>query len=144
MGNKAAWNIGQLLGTSSAYWKSSTVHAAVKLEIFTKIGDAQLTAEDICRKVNGSKRGIVMLLNALSAMDLLDHENSCYRNTEFSRAYLVKDEPGYIGFIIMHHFHLVDAWAQLHDAVLHGGCVLLLPAYGRKGLHESGCAGLVS
>jgi len=123
MGNKAAWNIGQLLGTSSAYWKSSTVHAAVKLEIFTKIGDAQLTAEDVCRKVNGSKRGVVMLLNALSAMNLLDHENSCYRNTEFSRAYLVKDEPGYVGFIIMHHFHLVDAWAQLHDAVLHGAPV---------------------
>ena len=120
MGNKTAWNIGQLLGTSSAYWKSSTVHAAVKLDIFTKIGDAQLTAEDVCRKVNGSKRGVVMLLNALSAMDLLEHENSCYRNTEFSRAYLVKNEPGYIGFIIMHHYHLVDAWAQLHDAVLQG------------------------
>jgi predicted O-methyltransferase YrrM len=121
---KTAWNIGQLLGTSSAYWKSSTLHAAVKLEIFSEIGNARLTADEVCKKVGGSKRGVSMLLNALTAMNLLEHENSCYRNTEFSRVYLVKEGPNYIGFIIMHHFHLVDAWAQLHEAILQGAPVV--------------------
>ena len=120
MGNGQEWNIGQLLSTSSAYWRSSTVHAAVKLEIFSVIGDRQLTVAEVSDGVGGKPRGVSMLLNGLTAMGLLKHENNRYGNTDFSRSCLVKEEPGYIGYIIMHHFHLVDAWAQLHEAVLHG------------------------
>jgi hypothetical protein len=120
MGNEQEWNIGQLLSTSSAFWRSSTIHAAVKLEIFSVIGGGQLTVEEVSNKIGGSPRGVAMLLNGLTAMGLLKHENTSYKNTDFSRSCLVKDEPGYIGYIIMHHFHLVDGWAQLHEAVLYG------------------------
>ena len=120
MGNGPEWNIGQLLSASSSYWRSSTVHAAVKLEIFTALGDAELTAEEACEKTGASERGGIMLLNALTAMGLLQHDGNRYKNTAFSRLSLVKGEPGYIGYIIMHHFHLVDAWAKLHEAVLLG------------------------
>jgi SAM-dependent methyltransferase len=64
-----------------------------------------------------------MLFNALTAMGLLEHSDSRYKNTGFSLSSLVKDEPDYIGYIIMHHFHLVDAWAKLHEAVVQGGPV---------------------
>ena len=120
MENGQEWNVGQLLSTSSVYWRSSTVHAAVKLEIFSVIGDRQLTVAEVSDGVGGKPRGVSMLLNGLTAMGLLKHENNRYGNTDFSRSCLVKEEPGYIGYIIMHHFHLVDAWAQLHEAVLHG------------------------
>ena len=120
MENGQEWNIGQLLSTSSAFWKSSTVHAAVKLEIFSVIGEGQLTVENVSDRIGGKPRGVAMLLNGITAMGLLKHENNNYRNTEFSRSCLVKGEPGYVGYIIMHHFHLVDGWAQLHEAVLHG------------------------
>jgi predicted O-methyltransferase YrrM len=119
MTNRHEWDTGQLLSTSSAFWRSSTIHAAVKLEIFSVIGKGQLTIEEVSEKVGGKARGIVMLLNALTAMGLLEHEKNHYKNTEFSRSALVKGEPGYIGYIIMHHFHLVDGWAKLHEAVLH-------------------------
>ncbi len=120
MGNGPEWNIGQLLSVSSSYWRSSTVHAAVKLEIFAALGDAELTAEETCARIGASERGTAMLLNALTAMGLLQHDGNRYKNTPFSRSSLVKGEPGYIGYIIMHHFHLVDAWAKLHEAVLLG------------------------
>jgi predicted O-methyltransferase YrrM len=120
MGNGQEWNIGQLLSTSSAYWRSSTVHAAVKLEIFTVLSEAQLTVAEMSTRTGASERGVAMLLNALTAMGLLEHSDSRYKNTDFSRSCLVKDEPGYIGYIIMHHFHLVDAWAKLHEAVAQG------------------------
>jgi len=118
MGNGKEWHIGRLLGTSSAYWQSSTVHAAVKLEIFTALGDEQLAAAEISVKVGAKERGLAMLLNALTAMGLLQHKDRLYKNTDFSLTYLVKGEPNYIGYIIMHHFHLVDAWAKLHEAVV--------------------------
>ena len=123
MGNGNEWNIGQMLSTSSAYWKSSTVHAAVKLEVFSALEDKHLTAEEVSEKIGSSKRGLAMLLNALTAMGLLEHEDSRYNNTVFSRSCLAKGEPGYIGHIIMHHFHLVDAWAKLHEAVFAGAPV---------------------
>lgn len=123
MANRQGWDIGRLLGISSGYWQSSTIHTAVRLRIFSIIGDDRLTAEDIGNKVAGSLRGTEMLLNALTAMELLVHENNSYRNTEFSRSCLVKGEPEYIGYIIMHHFHLVDAWAKLTEAVLRGAPV---------------------
>jgi ubiquinone/menaquinone biosynthesis C-methylase UbiE len=116
MGNGAEWNIGQLLSVSSAYWRSSTVHAAVKLEIFTALSDEELTAEEVSAKIGANEKG----LNALTAMGLLEHGDSRYKNTGFSRSHLAKDAPGYIGYIIMHHFHLVDAWAKLHEAVVLG------------------------
>jgi len=123
MGNGGEWNVGRLLSSSSGYWRSSTVHAAVKLEIFTALGDEQLTAAEVGAKIGASERGLIMLLNALTAMGLLVHSDSRYQNTPFSRASLVQGGPGYIGYIIMHHFHLVDAWAKLHEAVVLGGPV---------------------
>ena len=120
MANEKGWNIGQLLGVSSAYWRSSTIHAAVKLEIFTVLGNEKLTAAEVAARIGARERGLAMLLNALTAMELLEHVDNRYENTVFSRSCLVKGEPGYIGYIIMHHFHLVDAWAKLDEAVLLG------------------------
>ena len=120
MTNNGEWNVGRLLSTSSGYWRSSTVHAAVKLEIFTALGDDSLTVTEVGAIIRAGERGLAMLLNALTAMGLLEHESDRYKNTVFSRTYLVKDEPGYIGHIILHHFHLVDAWAKLHEAVIQG------------------------
>jgi len=123
MAEEQEWSIGQLLSTSSAYWRSSTVHAAVKLEIFTVLGDEKLTIEEVGAKINASKRGLTMLLNGLTAMGLLEHDGSLYKNTDFSRSCLVQGNKEYVGYIIMHHFHLVDAWAKLDEAVVKGAPV---------------------
>jgi len=120
MAKEQEWNIGRLLSTSSGYWRSSTVHAAVKLEIFTVLGQERRTSAEIGEEINASERGLAMLLNGLTAMGLLEHDGSCYQNTDFSLSCLVKDRPGYIGYIIMHHFHLVDAWSKLDEAVVKG------------------------
>jgi predicted O-methyltransferase YrrM len=136
MMNEQKWDVGQLLNASSAYWRSSAIHTAVKLEIFSVIGADQLTAEEISNRIGGNVRSVVMLLNAITAMGLLEHEISSYRNTEFSRKSLVKGEPGYIGYIIMHHFHLIDGWAQLDQAVLRGAPVETR-SYGEDAERES-------
>lgn len=120
MDNGTEWDVGRLLASSSAYWNSSTIHAGVKLEIFTVLGDRQLTAAEVCKETGASVRGMTMLLNALTAMRLLEHDGEHYGNTGFGNSFLVKGEPGYIGYIIMHHFHLMDAWARMPEAVLSG------------------------
>ena len=117
---KQQWNPGSLLQLSGQYWATCTLHAAVKLDVFTAISDQQLAASDIVQKLNVSKEGAVRLLNALTAMNLLKKENDYFSNNRAGKIFLSKDSPGYIGHIITHHHHLVDSWSKLDQAVKNG------------------------
>ena len=50
-----------------------------------------------------------MLLDALSAMGLLEKTAEAYSTTPESLKYLSKDSPAYIGYMILHHHNLVDS-----------------------------------
>ncbi len=117
---KDKWTLGQLLDVSGSYWKSCTMHAGVQLEVFTHIGNDHLGADEIARTLGADGRGVSGLLNALTAMGLLTKQQSLYANTPESKSLLVKDSPDYIGYIIIHHHHLVSAWSQLPQAVKSG------------------------
>lgn len=121
--DKQEWNPGQLLEMSGYYWKTCTLHAGVKLDVFTAIGNRQLTCKEIAQKLNGDKRGVSVLLNALTAMNLLKKTDEKYSNTS-AASFLSKDSPHYIGYIIMHQHHLVDSWSKLDQAVKTGNPVI--------------------
>lgn len=114
------WNKGSLLETSGNYWKSCALHAGVKLDLFSKIGEDEKSAATLAEDFGGDLRGILALLNALSAMELLIKRDTGYSNVPFSKQFLCKSSPDYSGFIIMHHHHLVPAWASLSESVISG------------------------
>lgn len=120
MKNKQEINPGSLLEISGSYWKTCTLHAAVKLDIFTIIGDSHLNSKEVSDMLYGNQRSVEMLLNALSAMNLLEKTDNTYSNTPISQAFLVKNSSRYVGHIIMHHYHLVDSWNRLDVAVRTG------------------------
>jgi SAM-dependent methyltransferase len=111
---------GELLEISGYFWKTCALHAAVKLDVFTVIGNAQLTGKEISQKLSGSQRGVERLLNALTAMDLLVKIDGKYASSPSGKTFLAKDSAKYIGHIIMHHQHLLESWSQLDQAVLSG------------------------
>ena len=41
------WHPGTLLEMSGQYWQTCTLHAGVKLDLFTVIGDQSLTAKQV-------------------------------------------------------------------------------------------------
>ena len=131
------WNPGDLLEISGYFWKTAVLHTAVKLDVFTVIGDRQATGDEILGKIGGSKKGVERLLNALVAMELLSQTDGKYANIPAGRsllsksaerytnhpsaqALLSKNSDKYIGHIIMHHHHLVESWSKLDQAVLSG------------------------
>ena len=114
------WDPGQLLEISGFFWRTCALHTAVKLDVFTAIGNGMLTAGDIAEKLDGSVDGAERLLNALVAMELLEKTNDTYTNTPSGHTLLAKDSPKYIGHIIMHHHHLLESWAVLDQAVKTG------------------------
>ena len=111
--NREGWNPGRLLQLSGQYWPTCTLHAAVKLGVFSAIGNEQITSGDIAQKLNGDKKGVTRLLDALAAMNLLEKAGDKYSNTPESSFFLSKDSPEYLGHMIMHHHHLVDSWSRL-------------------------------
>jgi SAM-dependent methyltransferase len=105
---------------SGHFWKTCALHAGVKLDVFSKIGAEALAAEELARRVNGSADGVARLLNALTAMGLLEKRNGRFACSPTVRALLSQDSPAYLGHIIMHHHHLMESWARLDQSVSSG------------------------
>jgi len=140
--NNEEWNPGKLLEISGNYWLSCALHAGVKLDIFTLIGGLQLTGEEIAQKLNGDPRGVVMLLNALTAMNLLTKKGEAYSNTPVATSFLSKASPQYIGYIIMHHHHLMESWSQLDKGVKTGKPVRSRISFTNEEVRESFLMGM--
>ena len=117
---KHQWNRGELLSTSSAYWRGCALQAAVRLRIFTVLAANSLTAGEVAGAISADQIACGLLLDALTAMGLLDKSEERYANTPEARELLVADQPGYLGHIILHHHHILDGWAQLDAAVMTG------------------------
>lgn len=115
------WTAPKLIALSGAYWKTGALHAAVKLGVFSLIASQPQTAKVIAQKLGADQRALAILLNALSAMNLLIKTNDTYANTPESLAYLSQDSDRYIGYMIMHHHNLMPSWIQLDKAVKEGG-----------------------
>jgi len=139
---KDPWNPEKLLKTSGDYWQACTLHAGVRLEVFSLIGGDQLRGEEMARLLGANARGVKMLLNALTAMGLLIKRDELYGNTSESKTFLVKGSAEYVGHIIMHHHHLVHAWAQLPQAVVRGKPVRKRFSFGESEERESFLLGM--
>ena len=114
------WTAGRLLGVSGSYWQACTLHAGIGLDLFTLLGTDEMNADEVAGALECDVRGITMLLNALSAMGLLVRQRGRYANTAASRSFLVKGSAQYIGYMVMHHHNLVEAWSRLDQAVRSG------------------------
>ncbi len=117
---EADWNVGKLLSISSGYWKGCTLQAAVRLDIFSHLGDDIVATGEVAEKADTDHAATEMLLDGLAAMALLEKKDAGYANTDFSRNHLVRSSPRYMGHIILHHHHILDGWAQLDTAVATG------------------------
>lgn len=135
------WTIGALLQTSTAYWRSCALQAGVRLGVFTAIADGHHRLTDIARATRADERGCEYLLNALTAMGLLGKQGERYENSQAASEHLCRRSSGYIGHIILHHHHILDGWAQLHEAV-HSGRPVEMRSHGEEIERESFLMGM--
>ncbi|KCZ73447.1 O-methyltransferase [Candidatus Methanoperedens nitroreducens] len=109
----------------SGYWKSSVLFTANKLHLFTKLGNKQLSKEEIAREYKADTGGMEKLLNACVSMGLLEKKSGLYKNSEFSSKFLAEGKDWYQGYIIAHWADMFVAghWQRLEKAVLTGSPV---------------------
>ena len=116
----AAMTVPELLKLAGGCWQPCTLHAGVKLDVFSHLAAGPMTSADLARLLAVDGRGLDMLLHALAAMDLLSKDEDRFSATPFSAEHLARQSPRYLGHIIMHHHFLVDGWSRLDEAVRHG------------------------
>lgn len=118
--NPLDWNPGTLLQVSGGYWQACTLHAGVKLDLFSILSRTPKTAVQMADELKADTRGLKMLLDALAAMRLLDKREQSYHVTDAAALFLNRESDRYIGHMIMHHHHLAASWSQLDVAVKTG------------------------
>lgn len=109
--------------TITGFQRSAAMKAAVELEIFTKIGEGNKTAENIAQACGAAERGVRILCDSLTVMGFLIKENNEYGLTETSVAFLDKNSPMYIGSTVDFLLSPIQkrGFEDLTNAVIQGG-----------------------
>ena len=115
----------RILDTGFGFWSSKILLTAVKLEVFTRLGDKALTGETLGQILNFHPRGIWDFFDALVALGFLNRTgngvSALYSNTEETSHYLDKSKSTYIGGILeMANDRLYRLWNDLGEALKTG------------------------
>ena len=120
----SSWDSGPdfmaVMKIASAYWSSRALHAANRLDLFTKLEGREAAAEELARDCNADRRGLEILLVACTGLGLLNRKDGKYSNTELSSAFLVKGRERYQGGIVSMFDDWYTAWLGLPESVVTG------------------------
>lgn len=97
---------------------------ALKLGIFPAIEKGAKSVSSIASATGCSPRGVRMMLNCMTAMELLDKENEDYDLNNFSRNYFLPSSEEYVGNLFIHCDLLLKLWLTLPEAVRTGRSTL--------------------
>ena len=101
------------------FQKSRIVLTAFELDIFSALGNDEMSSSEVATRCNTEIRATDRLLNALVAMELLTKKDDKFSNSEVSGQYLISGKPNYMGGI-MHSVNLWDTWSNLTHSVRTG------------------------
>ena len=109
--------------TLFAYQRSAALKAALDLEVFTAIDEGATTAAALASRCHASERGLRILCDYLTTIDLLEKAGSSYRLPPNSAAFLSQRSPMYMGstarFLLLPG--VKDNFDDLTGAVQRGG-----------------------
>jgi len=102
------------------YWETKILLTAVKLDVFSAIGEQSRDLDDIAGRLRANAPTLSLLLNALVAMKLLTKEGESYRNSSTALKHLVRHSPQYVGHLLLLHDAEWNNWGQLEETVRTG------------------------
>jgi ubiquinone/menaquinone biosynthesis C-methylase UbiE len=83
--------------TINAHMRTEALKAAIELEVFTAIGEGNTTAAQIAKRCQTSERGMRILCDYLTIMEMLTKKGDQYGLTLDSATFLDKRSPAYLG-----------------------------------------------
>jgi hypothetical protein len=122
----AAMSPARILEVGMGFFATKTLLSAIKLELFTFLGEGSASPAAIQAEFGLHNRGLYDYLDALVALGFLNREgykeNARYANTEATRIFLDKNKPAsYVGGILeMANDRLYPFWGSLEEGLRTG------------------------
>ncbi len=101
------------------FMPSRAVLTALELDVFTAVADGA-AADLVAQRIQASRRGTEMLLNALAALKLLRKENGIFRNTPLSARFFADASPDSARKALLHTANIWHRWSNLTGSVRTG------------------------
>jgi predicted O-methyltransferase YrrM len=102
------------------YWETKILLTAVKLDVFSTIGEKPKTIQDITGRMQADGPTLTLLLNALVAMKLLTKEGDLYGNSSTALKHLVRHSTHYVGHLLLLHDAEWNNWGNLEETIRTG------------------------
>ena len=109
--------------TINAHQRTEALKAAIELEVFTAIGEGNSTVADIAKRCQTSEKGMRVLCDYLTLMEMLTKQGDQYALTLDSSVFLDKRSPAYLGSAteFLCSPMLIEGFKHMTDAVRKGG-----------------------
>ncbi|MBI2087302.1 MAG: hypothetical protein HYT78_01010 [Deltaproteobacteria bacterium] len=109
-----------LVRLAGGYLEARAIQVAVSLGVFDALQERSRDAPAVAQAIGADLRGTEPLLNALTALGLLEKRDLFFSLAPVASAYLVKSSPKYLGGMILFDASLWDCWGALEQAVRTG------------------------
>ncbi|HEY0726087.1 MAG TPA: class I SAM-dependent methyltransferase [Pyrinomonadaceae bacterium] len=112
--------------TINAHQRTEALKAAIELEVFTAIGEGNATVAEIAKRCETSEKGMRVLCDYLTIMEMLTKQNERYALTLDSSVFLDKRSPAYIGGAteFLCSPMLTEGFKHMTEAVRKGGTAI--------------------
>lgn len=107
--------LNRLNGLAFSFYTYGAFAAACNLDIFEQLKDRPLSPEDLAKRLNVNPDACHRLLAAMQQLELLQHSNGLYKNSELG-AYLTRDAEVPMWFTQKDHY-FSRLWEYLPDAM---------------------------
>jgi ubiquinone/menaquinone biosynthesis C-methylase UbiE len=110
----------------TAYQQTAALKAAIELDLFTGIAEGEDTAARLARRSGAAERGVRILCDYVTVLQLLGKDGERYRLTPEAEMFLNRRSPAYMGGAVdfLSSPHLVGAFQTLTESVRKGGTTM--------------------
>ncbi|PYV33038.1 MAG: methyltransferase type 12 [Acidobacteria bacterium] len=110
----------------NAYQQTAALKAAIELDLFTAIGEGNVSPQALAKRCSAAERGVRILCDYLVVHGMLDKNGKAYGLTSDAAAFLDRRAPAYQGTLtkFLNSPDLMDGFKDLAAAVRKGGTVL--------------------
>jgi ubiquinone/menaquinone biosynthesis C-methylase UbiE len=105
---------------ASGFMEAKILLTAAELRVFEALEGGGATAPILARHLGTTERGLEILLDALTAMELLVKDGGIYRNVPELEPVLAEDSPTHFAAALRHRNLMFRRWAALEDRIRSG------------------------
>ncbi len=107
----------EILELARNFMECRILLSGAELNLFTILNSTPLTAQEAARRTGSDLRGLTILLDALSAMELLVKRNGTYQCAPAVSDFLSADSPNSVLPMVLHMAHVWERWSKLTNIV---------------------------